>query len=170
MTTEDALTDLIAREGGYVDDPLDAGGPTKFGITQATLSNWRGHQVTRDEIKALSVAEAKEIYKHRFLGDTGYSQIDDEWLRAMMLDAAANHGPQNATKMLQKALWVDPDGIFGSITLAAVNNAAPRKLWLQIFAARLSFYGRIVTNDPSQAKFAYGWMNRMGGILKGFPV
>lgn len=169
MTTEQAIADLIAREGGYVDDPADAGGPTKFGITRATLAVWKGRDVSVDEVKNLSANEAAAIYRQKFVIETGYGAIKDGMLRALMVDAAANHGPQNANRLLQRALGsVYVDGIFGVKTLAAANAADASKAWLGLFGERIRFYGRLVTAAPSQAKFAAGWANRMADQLNGF--
>jgi lysozyme family protein len=38
---ERLLDEVIAREGGFVHHPADRGGPTKYGITQATLPRSR---------------------------------------------------------------------------------------------------------------------------------
>lgn len=169
MTTEQALDELITREGGFVNDPLDVGGPTKFGITRATLAVWKGHDVTIEDVRQLSVAEAKEIYRQKFVRDPGYGAIRDEALRALVVDAAANHGPRNATTMLQRAVGgLVPDGVLGPVTIAAVNAVSPTKLWLGLFGQRVRFYGRIVTNNPGQAKFAAGWANRLADLLAGF--
>lgn len=35
MNIEQYLDDLIKREGGYVNNPADRGGATKYGITEA---------------------------------------------------------------------------------------------------------------------------------------
>ena len=34
---EQIATEIVAREGGYVNDPDDPGGATNFGVTLATL-------------------------------------------------------------------------------------------------------------------------------------
>ena len=53
MTTKEIIDGIIKREGGYVDHPADRGGPTKFGITLATLEAWRGHRITAAYMKDL---------------------------------------------------------------------------------------------------------------------
>lgn len=170
MTTDEAIADLIVREGGYVDDPLDIGGATKFGITRATLAVWKGRDVSIDEVKQLSATEAAAIYRQRFVVETGYGAIKEDRLRALMVDAAANHGPANANRMIQRALGgVTVDGIFGIETLKAVNAApSPSKLWLCLLSQRIRLYGRIIENAPSQARFAAGWANRVADLLMGF--
>lgn len=43
MKTVDEMIDaIIRREGGYVNHPADRGGPTRYGITMATLSEELG--------------------------------------------------------------------------------------------------------------------------------
>ena len=59
--------DIVAREGGYVNDPADPGGPTKYGVTLGTLRAL-ARDVTVDgvvdvaDVRALSVAQAVEIF------------------------------------------------------------------------------------------------------------
>jgi lysozyme family protein len=65
-TTDDAiLAAILRREGGFVNHPADRGGPTHYGITQATLQAWRGRAVSEEDVRALSVEEAKAIYRAR---------------------------------------------------------------------------------------------------------
>ncbi len=46
---------ILEREGDtYTNHPKDRGGPTKYGITRATLSAWRGVSVTAKDVKALT--------------------------------------------------------------------------------------------------------------------
>ena len=50
-------------EGGYADENDDSGGPTNFGVTQETYSNWleAGGEHDRD-VKFITEYEAREIY------------------------------------------------------------------------------------------------------------
>ncbi|EMA4431440.1 TPA: glycosyl hydrolase 108 family protein, partial [Enterobacter hormaechei] len=45
MTKDDIFNTILGKEGGYVDHPNDKGGPTNWGITQATA---RAHGYTGD--------------------------------------------------------------------------------------------------------------------------
>ena len=59
----DIIETILQREGGYVDHPADKGGPTNFGITQATLANYREHAVTATDVHSLTRTEAAAIYE-----------------------------------------------------------------------------------------------------------
>jgi len=165
MTIEDILDDIIRREGGYVDHPADRGGPTRYGITLATLADWRNRKVTDEDVKNISETEAREIYRQRYLIAPGLHKIQDEKVKALAVDCAVNHGPRNAVKMLQEAAHVFADGVLGPKTEYAVNRMDASALYRRLCAERAKFYGRLITKDPSQAVFAAGWMNRLAEFI-----
>ena len=166
MTDDDIIRDVLAREGGYVNHPADRGGPTKYGITLATLSAWRKRQAEAADVQALTEAEAWDIYRHRYIGAPGFATIADARLRVLLVDSGVHSGPKNAIKFLQRALGVVDDGVLGPVTRQAIWAVEPRQLWLGVFAERLRFLGRLISQDHAQAIFAAGWMTRMAGLLK----
>lgn len=166
MTIDTLLDDIIAREGGFVDHSADKGGPTKYGITQNTLSEWRGHAVGVDEVMALTEGEARQIYEKLYWLNPKLYKLHDEVLQAILMDMAVNHGPTRAIKILQKLVGVKEDGIFGPRTSEAVQKLPAKALAVKVLAERFRFYGRIITKDPSQAVFAAGWMNRSADIME----
>lgn len=158
------LEDILLREGSaYTDDPVDLGGPTKYGITQATLSAYRGRQVAAWEVAGLTRAEALEIYRGRYVRP--FEFIPDDNLLDLVVDSGVNHGVGRAAKWLQAAAGVETDGAIGPKTRAAVLARAPQTLYAAVLATRARFYGRIITDNPSQARFAAGWMNRLAGFI-----
>lgn len=167
MTPNEIIDAILIREGGYVDHPNDRGGPTAYGVTQATLAGWRGHPVTADDVRNLKPSEAREIYRKRYIEEPGFLDIENEAVRAHAVDCAVNHGPVNAVKLLQNAARVFPDGRFGPQTRAAVNRMAAPAMYRRLCAQRAKFYGQIITRDPSQAVFASGWMNRLAEFIEG---
>jgi lysozyme family protein len=168
MTDSEIIDAIIEREGGYVDDPADSGGPTKFGITQATLTLWKGHPVTAEDIRQLSVNEAREIYRQKYVVEPGFGAIQDDRLRSLLIDTGVNHSPKRAIEMLQRALGLKDDGVLGPQTRGALKIESPGKLWVKLMGERIAAYGRLITDKPSQAKFAAGWMARMKGLLDDF--
>lgn len=168
---DDILDDVLRREGGYVNHPADRGGPTKFGITAATLGDWRrlGRVATAQEVSALTSEEARRIYWQRYITDPGFEGVTHEPLLALLIDAGVHSGPKRAVEWLQTALGVTPDGILGPRTRAALAQADPVVLYHRVLATRLRFLGRLITNDRRQAAFAAGWMNRVADWVEAAP-
>jgi lysozyme family protein len=160
VTPNEIIDHILIREGGYVDHAADKGGPTNYGITQATLSQWRGN------VRTLSRDEAKRIYRKRYIEDPGYLAIASDQVRSLVVDCAVNHGVSRATKLLQQAAHVFPDGKLGPVTVAAVNRMTPAALYRRVCAQRARLYGEIITKNPSQAVFAAGWMNRLAEFVE----
>lgn len=162
------IDDILRHEGWpkYTDDPTDRGGPTKGGITQKTLSDWRGHTVSPDEVRNLEEAEARDIYANRYITAPGFDGIEDESLRAQVVDTGVLQGPGWATRRLQELVGVSVDGRLGPVTLAAVNSMDARKLANRFTAARVKKLARIVANNPSQIRFLVGWMRRAVSFLE----
>ena len=96
---ERAIAFVLKWEGGYVNDPKDPGGETKYGISK------RAHPTL--DIKSLTEAQAKEIYR------TDYWQAANchvlEWpLCLVVFDTAVNMGAARAQELRSKAFnWTD---------------------------------------------------------------
>lgn len=169
MKPSEIIEDILRREGGFVDHAADRGGPTNFGITQATLAEWRGRPASIDDVKSLTSNEAREIYREQYIVRPGFLGIENEAIRALVIDSAVNHGIKPAVKLLQNAARVFPDGIFGPNTKDAVNRMTSSVLYRRLCAARVRLYGDIITGRPSQAVFAKGWANRVAEFIEGGP-
>ena len=167
MTLDKILTDVLRREGGYVNHPNDRQGPTNFGITQATLSAWRGTAATAADVSTLTEGEARSIYTKRYWQEPGFDKVPGEELQAVLFDCAVNHGAPRAIRMLQAALGIKEDGIMGPVTLAALPHLDPRKVALKVLAQRVRFFGSIISHNHSQAVFASGWLNRAADLMEG---
>lgn len=159
MTTDDLIADIIRREAGFVNDPLDSGGPTNWGITKATLARWRNRRVTTAEVQALTREEAADIYRRQYIEQPGFLTLPDP-LRAQVVDFGVNAGPAQATRVLQRVVGVTDDGICGPRTLAAVAGCDPEQVALQVWRGRIRFYAHLVALRPTQQRYIDGWLNR----------
>ena len=162
---------IIKREGGFVDHPDDRGGATNFGISMYTLGAWRNELVTGNDVKAMSVTEARDIYQSMYweepkLGKLHLSPV----LQEMLFDSAVQHDPYDTIKWLQEAVNEKADGLIGPMTMAAVADQESDMTAARFMANRIAYYGRIITNNPSQAAFAAGWMNRMKEFVVAIPA
>lgn len=159
---DDIITGTLKAEGWpeYTDRPNDRGGPTKGGITLRTLSAFRQRVCTVDELRALTEIDARSIYAKVFVQDPRFDRILDSLLRWQVVDAGIMSGPERVTRWLQTAAGVKADGVFGLVTDTRINSLSPHALALRFAAARIRFYGRLITDDPRQSENAAGWMNR----------
>ena len=161
MTIDPILDEVIRREGGYVHDPVDRGGPTKYGITQRTLRAWRGQMVTAADVRRLTRDEAWAIYQRRYVDAPGFATLPDP-LRAQVVDDGVLSGPRHTVKDLQRAIGgVTVDGQLGPTTRAALDSAGVRLVHARLIQVRATRIGRIVQRAPSQARFLNGWLARI---------
>lgn len=170
MTTVD---ELIAHtidefEGeGFTNHPADRGGPTKFGITQATLSSFRGRPCSAEDVQALERDEAERCYRKIFFEDTGVAKWPAP-LQALGFDMFVNHSPKGVGGIVQRVLiecgWtIAQDGIIGSITRAALEQAHEAMgVLLQdaLCDERALYYKSLVAKHASQKVFLDGWLRR----------
>jgi len=166
------LRDVLRREGGgkYTDVPGDRGGPTKFGITLATLIGWRRRDnpkasVTADDVKALTEAEALDIYLAQYVRDPGFLVLPDP-LMPILVDMAVNHGPTAAVRLLQRAVGAEVDGVMGPATRDLVQKLPTGRIRAALCAERQLYYATIVANDVTQAKFLIGWTRRNADFIR----
>lgn len=142
-----AFSRLIPIEGGYVFDPRDPGGETKYGISK------RSYPLLN--IKALDLETAKAIYHKDFwlpLGACGSPAI-----RYQAFDFAVNSGIQTALRKLQRCLGVADDGHFGPISRQALAEADQDDVLYRYIGERLDFYTRLTTFPT----FGRGWSRRI---------
>ena len=172
---DDPIGEIILKhEGGFVNDPLDRGGATNLGITQQTLSDWRGHKVTVEDVRNLTEEEARDIYDTRYLRKPKINQLPFPHPQVLVFDMAVNHGPGRAIKLLQKTIKkagfgpISVDGGIGPQTVAACERAQEAMgpyLQNAIVEERKAFYESIIERSPSQERFRRGWMNRADSFL-----
>lgn len=158
----DIILDILAREGGYVNDPKDRGGATNFGITQRTLAWWRKDPFA--DPKTLGEEEAKEILQALYIDRPGFGSLALP-LKALMVDWGVHSGPAVAIKALQEIVGVTPDGILGPLTHEGIAKVELPFLLKALTVARMKMIARIVAKAPSQAKFLPGWTERVLSFL-----
>ncbi len=154
-----ALSFILDREGGYVDDPDDMGGATNQGITQATYDRSRS-PLRSLPVRGITDEEVADIYLRNYWLAGRCNEMP--WpLSLAHFDGLVQHRPKAAKKMLQRALGVTVDGIVGDITIAAAKAAPSEYATRTLIAERKSYYRGIVINKPVQKKFLKGWENRL---------
>jgi lysozyme family protein len=166
---EEFADKVLRLEGGYVNHPLDKGGPTKYGVI---LSVWRQYGYDKDEdgdideedIKLLTEEDARQITRKIFWDYFQADKITNQSVAEFIVDWGYNSGRKTAAKKLQRVLNIDVDGIVGANTLRAINNGNQRELFNDLKASRLAFIESIVARKPDQKVFYRGWKNRINSF------
>ena len=112
-----ALEFVACWEGIFSDDARDPGGATKYGITQATLSNFRGYSASKQEVRDLTREEAEKIYRKNYWDACRCDDLP-AGIDLLVFDCAVNQGTKRAAKFLQQAANVAADGVIGRPDLA----------------------------------------------------
>ncbi len=169
---------ILAREGGYVNDPDDPGGATKYGVTVHTMRrlgldlDGDGDVDARD-VQRLSLAQAKDIFIKHYFHDPGISGLPPA-LHASVFDMQVNAGT-HAVKILQRLLRrmgfeIAVDGRIGPKTRAAARAAAkvaPDHIADAYGIARRNYYYALADRRRASRKYARrrdggkgGWIRR----------
>jgi lysozyme family protein len=161
MWTDDQIINMILQHEGsaYTNHPLDAGGPTRWGITQAVLAAWRGHAVTPDDVKNLTRDEADAIYRAQHLRPfDGLRDVDD--LRVNVIDMSVHAGVRRAILLLQELVGAVVDGWVGPETIGKAHDLPEGSASPLYTGFRLSFYEGLIVAKPAQKIWRTGWRNR----------
>lgn len=155
------LAFTLKFEGGYVDHPSDPGGATNRGVTRATLSKWRGEAVTKAQVKALSRAEAAQIYRRFFWEPAGGDHLPPG-VDMVVFDWGVHSGPRRAVRALQKVLAITADGLPGPALARALRYADATQVILSLCRERRKFLARL----KGFAVFGRGWGRRVDALEK----
>jgi lysozyme family protein len=158
---ERAVARLLGDEGGYVDNPADPGGETKFGITK--------REYPQVDIAALTRAEAIAIYFRDWWQRYRYSELPGP-VAAKTFDLAVNIGPDHAVRCVQRALRacgrrVTEDGAIGPATIVAAGAANQLALIAALRAEAAGYYRALAALERGRRaggdrEFLTGWLNR----------
>lgn len=155
MTLDQAFTRLVGIEGGYSNDPLDPGGATRWGVTQAVA---RAHGYEGD-MRDYPQEAAKAVYLASYWEPCHCDELPES-IQYAVLDAAVNSGTHAAIGWLQRAAGVLVDGSIGPVTLSAVRGSES-VLLARFCGARLAF----MTDLPGWEHDGKGWARRIASIL-----
>jgi lysozyme family protein len=109
---EAEIARVIEREGGgvYTNRPSDRGGPTRWGVTLATLEHVLGRPCTADDVRRLTATDAIQIYREEFVLRPGFDRIPDPLLREQVIDFGVVSGPARAVRWLQRVMGTPVTG------------------------------------------------------------
>jgi lysozyme family protein len=137
---------IISAEGGYVNDPHDPGGETKYGISK------RAYPFV--DIPNLTLDQAKDIYQKTW--DSIHGDELPYPLNTLVFDCAVNQGRGAAVQALQRVLGVDVDGMVGPETVKAAQ-ATQATILVDYLTYRALLYSAL----PGFKEYGKGWFNRL---------
>jgi lysozyme family protein len=115
---------ILKEEGGYSNDPHDSGGMTMHGIIQREYDRYRrAKALPLQWVKNISTDEQNEIYWTEYW--LPHCANLPAGLDLSFFNIAVNGGPLEATRLLQQALGIGIDGVWGGQTDTAVASIAP---------------------------------------------
>ena len=176
-SVSDIAKEIVAREGGFVNDPDDPGGATKYGVTIHTMRrlgldlDGDGY-VSVSDVRRLTRAQAEEIFVDHYFHRPGIARLPEP-LQASVFDMYVNAGG-NAVKILQRLLRqlgqkLDVDGAIGPHTVAATKaayTAAPNHLVDAYGIARRNYYFRLADRRAASRKYARTRAGGKGGWIR----
>lgn len=146
-----AFARLLDNEGGYVNDPKDPGGETKWGISKRSYPGV--------DIANLTQQGAKDIYLRDFWLPLGAATPPA--IKFQVFDFAVNSGISTALRKLQLAVGVADDGHWGPVSAAALAAQSTSDTIMRFAAQRLIYYTKLST----WPQYGVGWANRVAHDL-----
>ena len=145
---KEIIEKVLEHEGGYVNDPKDLGGETKYGITKRFYPDV--------DIKNLTIEQATEIYKKDYWDKNKVESLPQN-LWHIYFDMCVNMGKRTAGKVLQRAANnkgrnIEVDGGLGPMTIGALKGVELDR----VRAFRVKYYVDLITARPEQEKFYLG--------------
>ena len=171
LSVEQVAQEIVAREGGFVNDPDDPGGATNYGVTIGTMKTL-GLDLNKDgkvdiaDARALTRTDAQRIFVEHYFKRPRLAELP-EMVQASVFDMYVNAGT-NAVKILQRLITrmgfpADADGAVGPKTIAAAADAAAaaaQHLADAYGIALRNYYYSLADQRPASRKYA---RNKSGG-------
>jgi len=165
----DLIDDIIEREGGSkeTNDPLDAGGRTKYGISErANPDLWVNGPPTYEQ--------ARQRFAERYV--LPFNGIMDPQMLEQLADWAVTSGSDKVIRILQQIVGAGIDGVLGPKSLAKVAGypaglvfgvlvPGSVRLNIAIRDARAMHYAGITKARPTNLRFIFGWLRRSQEFL-----
>lgn len=177
VSVEQIARNIVAREGGFVNDPSDPGGATKYGVTLGTmrrlgLDENNDGRINVTDVKLLTMQDAINIFIKDYFQKTNIKLLPDI-LQPSVFDMYVNAG-SNSVKILQRLLKdfqhpIQVDGALGPATAKAVEQvykSAGEYLYDAYGIARRNYYFRLADHRPSLRKYARTRAGGKGGWIK----
>lgn len=143
------LKQILKHEGGYSNHPMDKGGPTKYGITIANYQKYVKPKATAQDVKNMTLDEAKKVYKARYWD---YINADDlpSGIDLCLFDYCVNSGVGRLGTVHKKL---------------GKDYSDPVKYINKVCDERLAFM-KAIRGGKDWQYFGKGWSRRVADVRK----
>lgn len=154
ITPDSIWANILKAEGGFVNDPRDPGGATKYGISSRSYPD--------EDIPNMTISRAGEIFKRDYYNKIGGDALlkINPGLAAHAADMAFNAGPGTAIKLLYDTAGLPRSNSVSPELIQAL--ASQDQLVRKYTDARMGYYSSLA-NAPT---FLKGWTNRVNNLNK----
>jgi len=152
MNFDMAFDRLMGHEGGYVNNPLDPGGETKYGISKRSYPD--------EDIKGMTRERAKVIFRRDFWNRINGDKLYDG-VAFQLADLAYHSGPETSVRLFQRALRVSDDGHWGPISQASASAMSESDQIMRLNGVRLDW----LTYRSNWLDASRGWARRIAANL-----
>jgi lysozyme family protein len=170
-----AYQQVLAHEGGYVNDPTDPGGETYKGVARKMNSKWDGwttidllkrqpgFPANLDKDNGLQ-SSVEDFYRITFWDPMNGDKLANQQIANSIFDFGVNAGLSTSVSLAQMVVDVKADGVLGPMSLAAINQHDPEMFIASFTITKIARYINIVKKRPDSRKYFFGWVCRAMGV------
>lgn len=168
----EAFNYVVGLEGAvFTNDPVDSGGPTKYGITQETYEIYKGKEASLWEIETMTEDDAREIYEVLYWNRMKCGELKSRSIALCLFSSAVLYGNHQAGRMAQRAANIcggtlKVDGILGDNSVATLNAVNSDDFISAFHGLLIKRIEELVLQNPKNIKYRKGWTNRADKIKK----
>lgn len=180
MANFDLVIPMILNDEGdeFINDPLDLGGATKYGISYKFLKKVQP-EATIKTVELLTREQAIYLYRIHFWEFYELDKLNDIKIASVCMELFVNMSPQSAAIVIQRAIndynlcnniMVNDtchnlivDGIFGTKSKTALQQVScfgDSRFLPYLKLSQIKHYCDEVDKKPNQLKFLKGWVLR----------
>jgi hypothetical protein len=167
---EEAVAAVLKAEGGLLISDSEHGGGANFGVSLTVLQEHRKNKsLNLDDLKAMTVEEAKEIYRVRYWDAISGDMIKGRLMAIALLDQAVNRGVSGTRtmllKMLAKSFNKQSEDKWPKL-IETMNPFNDRILFRRFVCDAQHAYVDLALSSPKRMRWLKGWLTRTHNLLK----
>jgi lysozyme family protein len=167
---EEAVAAVLKAEGGLLISDSEHGGGANFGVSLTVLQEHRKNKsLTLDDLKVMTVEEAKEIYRVRYWDAISGDMIKGRLMAIALLDQAVNRGSSGARNFVNTCLvkrFKRQQSSDWEIIVSTINQIDDRIFFRRLVCDAQLEYVDLAINSSSKKIWLKGWLTRTHNLLK----